>query len=419
MKTRITSFVLSVLGIVLIPLSGIGQHTFSIVAVDTATGQVGSAGASCINNSIIISDLHPGVGAIHTQAAWNSFNQVYASSLMDQGLDPQTIIDSLVFYDALGDATVRQYGVVDFDPSGVPRNAGYTGTSNSTWANHISGYNYSIQGNILAGQQILDSIEAGFLNTNGTLAEKLMAALQGANVPGADTRCLPNNTSSLSSFLRVANPNDSNDNFFLHVDVNNTPPGKEPLVSLQDIFNSLSGNCSVLAATFTQSADTIDLATSSGQVLFTDNSTFASLRSWDMGDNTMIENEQVFFHTYAGAGEYTITLIVRNYTCTDTFTSTVVVINNSNINEGSVLANDLVMVYPNPGSDFIYFMFSESILRTNLWIEISNSLGQVIRVDDIHDNPMRINNQRMPAGIYLYKIGNDEDVIDSGKFVIQ
>ena len=42
--------------------------TFSIVAVDTQTGEVGSAGGSCIANSIIISDIHPGIGAIHTQS---------------------------------------------------------------------------------------------------------------------------------------------------------------------------------------------------------------------------------------------------------------------------------------------------------------------------------------------------------------
>ena len=45
--------------------------TFSIVAVDTTTGEVGSAGGSCISGSIIISDIHPGVGAIHTQAYYS------------------------------------------------------------------------------------------------------------------------------------------------------------------------------------------------------------------------------------------------------------------------------------------------------------------------------------------------------------
>ena len=50
----------------------LSDDTFSIVAVDTMTGQVGSAGASCIQGSIIISDIHPGLGAIHTQSYWNA-----------------------------------------------------------------------------------------------------------------------------------------------------------------------------------------------------------------------------------------------------------------------------------------------------------------------------------------------------------
>ena len=69
--------------------------TFSIVAVDVNTGEVGSAGGSCIANSIIISDIHPGVGAIHTQSYWLSANQSYASSLMDQGISPSEIISLL------------------------------------------------------------------------------------------------------------------------------------------------------------------------------------------------------------------------------------------------------------------------------------------------------------------------------------
>ena len=74
----------------------LSNDTFSIVAVDTLTGQVGSAGASCIQGSIIISDIHPGLGAIHTQSYWNASNQDSASSLMEQGYEPQDIIDWLL-----------------------------------------------------------------------------------------------------------------------------------------------------------------------------------------------------------------------------------------------------------------------------------------------------------------------------------
>ena len=56
-------------------ISSLLMATFSIVAVDTNTGEVGSAGGSCIAGSIIISDLHPGVGAIHTQSYYLPANQ--------------------------------------------------------------------------------------------------------------------------------------------------------------------------------------------------------------------------------------------------------------------------------------------------------------------------------------------------------
>src|SRR5688572_13000534 len=85
------------------------QHTFSICAVDTLTGEVGSAGASCIDGSVVISDVFPGFGVVHTQAAYISFNQIYAEGLMADSLLPQQIIDSLITNDAFGDSSVRQY----------------------------------------------------------------------------------------------------------------------------------------------------------------------------------------------------------------------------------------------------------------------------------------------------------------------
>src|ERR1051325_2340703 len=65
--------------------STFAQHTFSICAEDTATGIVGSAGASCISSAVIISDVHPGVGVIHTQAQWDGGNQNTGRALMNAG----------------------------------------------------------------------------------------------------------------------------------------------------------------------------------------------------------------------------------------------------------------------------------------------------------------------------------------------
>ena len=227
--------------------------TFSIVAVDTTTGEVGSAGGSCIAGSIIISDIHPGVGAIHTQSYYLSANKNYASSLMDQGYSPLEIITLLEQNDVQNNPSIRQYGIVDlfsgnnygmlyeyecneiegaiwhgYHDSGqlaecsdpvISRSASFTGSNCSNWKGHVNGINYAIQGNILLNENILLGIEEGFLNINGSLDQKLMSALQGAKVPGADTRCLDEGISTLSAFIRVAKAND-NEDYYMDLNVN-------------------------------------------------------------------------------------------------------------------------------------------------------------------------------------------------------
>jgi uncharacterized Ntn-hydrolase superfamily protein len=224
------------------------QDTFSIVAVDTETGEVGSAGASCIDASQfggvkLLSGIIPGRGGINAQATVClpvHFNLVNGLDQMAQGKSPAEIIQWLVDNDAcnFGNFTTRQYGIVDFDGSGNPRSAAYTGINCTVYANHATGFNYAVQGNILLGQQIIDSMEARFLNTPGSLAKKLMAALQGANVPGADTRCLNQGTSSRSAFLRIAKPDNHPDSLFLELNVPVTPIGVEPIDSLQKLFDA-------------------------------------------------------------------------------------------------------------------------------------------------------------------------------------
>lgn len=215
------------------------QDTFSITAVDPVTGLVGSAGASCIAGSIILSDVHPNRGVIHTQALYISANQIYARNLMLQGLSPQQIIDSLVANDKGNppSPTRRQYGITDFIGDTI-RTAGYTGVQCTNYKNHNLGPNFTVQGNILLNQSILDSMYARFTNTIGTFEEKLMASLQGAKVIGADTRCFPRNTSSISAFIRVAKPTDPQSGpYWLDLNVQTTPSGTDPIDVLQNLFN--------------------------------------------------------------------------------------------------------------------------------------------------------------------------------------
>ena len=230
-----------ILSIVLL-LSTYSWGTFSIVAVDTETGEVGSAGGSCIAGSIIISDIHISQGVIHTQSYYHPTNQNNASNYMNQGYSPQEIIDYLVENDVANNPGIRQYGVVDLENNG--RSASFTGDACGDWRGHLNGNTYAIQGNILLGPEVLDQMEANFLNTNGPLSHKLMAALQGAKIPGADTRCLDEGISTLSSFIRVAKPEDSPNDFYLDLNVNSVIPyytqtGEwlEPIDSLQTMYD--------------------------------------------------------------------------------------------------------------------------------------------------------------------------------------
>ena len=227
--------------------STLAQDTFSIVAVDLATGQVGSAGATCLDDNqiaggaVIISDVIPDVGAIHTQSYWIPANQNAAhDQVVDNGLSPEALMAWLEDNDAENNPAVRQYGMADL-VTGSARAAAFTGDNCFDWKGHIVGEHYAIQGNILHGEEILTQMEAGFLETEGTLAEKLMAALQGANVAGADTRCLDEGVSSRSAFLRVAYPGDDPDALTLDLVVSLTPFGVEPIDVLQEEFNAWNG----------------------------------------------------------------------------------------------------------------------------------------------------------------------------------
>jgi len=121
---------------------------------------------------------------------------------------------------------------------GSPQSAAHTGTQTDDYKNHILGPNYSMQGNILLGQIVLDSMEARFLNAEGSLACKLMAALQGAKRVGADSRCTDNGTSSLFAFVKVAQPSDEfgSPSFLLSVRTHDNA-GIEPIDSLQILFD--------------------------------------------------------------------------------------------------------------------------------------------------------------------------------------
>jgi uncharacterized Ntn-hydrolase superfamily protein len=247
MKHLISSLLLV---LVLLPTFVSAQHTFSIVASDPMTGEVGSAGATCLSSSdcggcggaIIISGVLPGLGAANAQATVCIPNVNLNSIInrMSLGNDASSCLNTVLTFDGcqFGDTSNRQYGIVTLDSNSNLDVASFTGSNALNFAGHRTGPNYSIQGNILLGPQVLDSMEAGFNNTNGPLCEKLMAALQGANIAGADSRCLNDGVSSKSAFIRVARLNDTQNNFWLDLNVPEVAQGVEPIDSLQVLFDA-------------------------------------------------------------------------------------------------------------------------------------------------------------------------------------
>ncbi len=221
-----------------LPVFLFGQHTFSIVAIDTATLEIGSAGATCLDTdreglgAVVISDIIPGRGAVHTQALLNFSNQSRARQRMLAGDRPAELVDYMRRNDVQRNPEVRQYGVVAIDEDGKVEAAAFTGVRCLDVKHHIVGPNYAIQGNILIGTEVLDSMEKAFLRTKGELADRLMAAMNAAAFAGADVRCLSEGVSSRSAFLRLAKPGDTAGGLSIDLVINATPFGVEPIEEL-------------------------------------------------------------------------------------------------------------------------------------------------------------------------------------------
>jgi uncharacterized Ntn-hydrolase superfamily protein len=232
------------------------QDTFSIVCADSTTREVGSAGASCldliafgIQDASFLGQLFPDTGAVNTQAMYNPQNQQRVAARMKTSDTPEQIATWVYENDVEDNPDIRQYGFVKFMGSSA-QSAGFTGQSCIDYKNHVTGVidgiAYAIQGNILSGQHVLDSMEARFKRAKGTLACRMMEAMQGANSIGADTRCEPNGTSSLFAFLKVAKPTDKADKPYISLSVlTSNGEREEPINELQRQFD-LSYGCSTV-----------------------------------------------------------------------------------------------------------------------------------------------------------------------------
>jgi uncharacterized Ntn-hydrolase superfamily protein len=157
--------------------------TFSIVGYDPDNGDLGIAVQSkFFAVGAVVPWAEAGVGAVATQSWANTTYGPRGLELLKIGLSAQQTLDHLIQDDS-GRKT-RQVGIVDVNGS----IANYTGEGCHDWAGAVSGKNYTAQGNILAGEAVVKAMGEAFEQTEGELADKLMAALFAGQENGGDKR---------------------------------------------------------------------------------------------------------------------------------------------------------------------------------------------------------------------------------------
>jgi uncharacterized Ntn-hydrolase superfamily protein len=157
--------------------------TFSIVARDSLSGELGVAVASrFFAVGSVVPWAKAGIGAVATQSYANTSFGWRGLDLLEQGASPEETAEILLRTDS--DREKRQFGIVAADG----KSFSYTGQGCLAWAGGRYGRDYAVQGNILAGEKVVAGMERAFLETTGTLADRLYAALLAGDKNGGDAR---------------------------------------------------------------------------------------------------------------------------------------------------------------------------------------------------------------------------------------
>ena len=211
--------------------------TWSIVAVDVGTREVGVALASCVPAALSISSseaatadggtgvrsysvegrgagqelarLVAGVGVIVAQARVDRQNRDRldrAAAQLVAGESPASIVEAAKVNDLM--FAERQTGVVTLAPNA----ANFTGNATNDWAGAVRGEVVSVQGNLLVGPEVVNGALAAFRLVDSrpetTLGDALIAALEAGAAEGGDKRC-PKEQTALTAFIAVARPDDT------------------------------------------------------------------------------------------------------------------------------------------------------------------------------------------------------------------
>ena len=158
-------------------------HTFSIVARDPATGELGVAVQShWFSVGPIVSWAEAGVGAVATQSFIDPSYGPLGLELMRAGRSAPDALKSLLAGDEGRD--VRQVAMIDAQG----HVAAHTGKRSIEAAGHIVGKNYSVQANLMLNDRVWPAMAHAFESAQGDLAERMLAALDAAQAVGGDIR---------------------------------------------------------------------------------------------------------------------------------------------------------------------------------------------------------------------------------------
>jgi len=210
---------------------GVPQYsTFSLCAIDPATGQ---SGASVTTRVPFVGRAVPhvraGVGAVCTQASTVVEYGPRGLDLLAKGVEPQAILQQLLADDQQRES--RQVGVIDMKG----RAAAHTGKQNGNWAGSRQGRNYTVQANIMVGPEVVEAVATTFEASEGTgmpLAERMILAMEAGYAKGGDRRW----GNLQSAAIKIADPNDpgrGNDHIALAIEVGEHP---EPVAEMKRIY---------------------------------------------------------------------------------------------------------------------------------------------------------------------------------------
>ena len=200
-------------------------HTFSIVARDEKTGELAVAVQShWFSVGTAVPWAEAGVGAVATQSFVDKSYGPKALALLKNGFTPQQAMDSLTKADP--GREVRQVAIIDTKGNV----AVHTGAKCIQIAKHIKGYNFSVQSNMMMGDQVCEFMARSFENTkNQPLAERVLLALEAAQEAGGDIRGMQ----AAAIIMVPGTPTESWNNKSLDLRVDDSP---NPLQELRRLY---------------------------------------------------------------------------------------------------------------------------------------------------------------------------------------